>query len=665
MSCCQPTPTAAAPATSWVKLIAALVVAGNAMLWSLAVNPSELQPQERRGLHAALGLAALLVVGLCGGPLGRALWQNLRARRLGVEGLFATGMLGATATSCVSLWRGDGPTYFEVVGILVGIYALSARIKQAAQAQLQAALTAAIPAMDACLLLPTDGGPPRRVPVVQIKAGDIVAVAAGETIPIDGNILVGEAFINEASLTGEGLCRARGVGDGVGAGSRNVDGTLQIRAAVAGSARAMDRLFAAVRKGSTAREGLAGQAERLAGPFFFVVIGVATATFAGWGWAQGWEPAFLHAMAVLLVACPCALGFATPVGMWTAVVRLAQLKVHTRNLLAVERLAEVDHLLFDKTGTLTTVDPQVGQLLHLPKSPLPAVDLTARIAATQALSDHPIARAFVAGAAPAAPEGLRPTSTRVLPGRGIEAQFVDARGTTTLRLGDLQRLASAADHQAFAPLLARLPTGSHVIAIYVDGVAAALAQVIDAPVAKLNETFAALQAMGVQCAVCSGDDAARLAPFAALPTTGSMRPEDKSARVLQLQRQGHRVAFVGDGLNDAAALAQSHASLAIAGGTSLAIAAADFTLAQGDLVALPAAIAICRQTLKVVRSNLKFAAAYNLLGMGVAAAGVLHPVFAALLMVAASLTVTLRSARLLHMDPLTDVGSPGLDSARR
>jgi heavy metal translocating P-type ATPase len=655
VSCCQPAapPQAAAP---WGRLIAALFVAGNSMVLSLAINISDLEPPERRLLHVALLLATVLVVGLVGGFLGRAVSQGLRAGRLGIEGLFASGITGATAYSTFSLWTGDGPTYFEVVSILLVIYALSAQIKQRSQAQLQAALRAAMPQAETCWLVRAVGQAPERVAVAQVKVGQSVRVEAGEVIPVDGVILSGEAFINEANLTGDGLCRSRRSGDAVLAGSRNVDGELVLRATVDGNARQLDRLFFEVGQAGAARFGLASQVEQVASWFFFVVAAAALATFGGWWVCRGLTPAFLNAMAVLLVACPCALGFATPIGFWTAAIRLARCKLYTRSSFAIERLAAVDQVLFDKTGTLTAFDPAVCQIHCLPAAVLqgalvePAY-LHAMIRATQSLSDHPIARIFHAMPQDPAAIVLTPISARIVPGCGIEGVFAPSARHQTLKIGDLERLASPADRPRFASALAQFAPGSHVLAIYVDGVAAALAEVIDRPIDKAAEIFEGLKAMHIGCSICSGDDGRRLGYFSGVEATGNMLPDDKTQRVEHLQGLGRRVCFVGDGINDAPAMSRSHASVGISSGTSLAIAAADFTLAQADLIHLPEAIRICRQTLKVVRSNLWFAVVYNTLGIGVAAAGLLHPVFAALWMVAASLTVTLRSAKLLNSPP--------------
>jgi Cu+-exporting ATPase len=650
------------------------------MAFSLAINLSDTAQPEQRLLQAVLLAVTLAVAALTGQPLWQAVRTGLRQRRLGIEALFVSGMLGATAISLHSLWQGTGAVYFEVVAILLVTYALAANLKASSQTRLHAALQAAAPHTDRCRRVFASPGPPLPdragfapiqpqpvpltcptdswVPIESIQVGDWVRTEPGELLGIDGVVVQGQAYVNEATLTGEGFCVGRRVGDTVHAGSRCLDAPLVVRATCRGTQRQLDALLQSVLHGVGKKAQLQLWVDRVAGIFFPVVATVACSTAAFWAHRAGPTPAFLHGMAVLLVACPCALGFATPMGFWTAAVQLSRLGIHTRHSAAIERLAAVDALVFDKTGTLTEGTTQLLSLQVLPGSPHSRATLLAMAQAAQRLSDHPLAAAFVprpqppsAGNDPAdaaADPLYAPHQVQLLPGLGLQVTLRSRLGPHTLTLGEPLKLASAAEQPAMQDLLETLPLTARPIGLFVDGQACGIAALAETPLPQVPALLQACAAQHLSCHLFSGDATARLAPFNIADAKGGLTPTAKVFEVQKLRQAGHRLAFVGDGVNDSAAMACCEVSFGIAQGAPLAVLAADFTLSQASLVHLPQAVAVARRAQRLVRTNLGFAAAYNTLGMAAAAAGLVHPVGAALLMLCASLTVTLRSMVFLQ-----------------
>ena len=649
MTCCSTATQTPVPAGRSVwRLLIAVFLAGNCMVLSLSVNISELTATERYGLHGALMAITGVVILLVGGRLASRLAIGRRwhfAAICNIEALFATGILGASAYSLHTVWCGTGDVYFEVICILLVIYAASSEVKEASQQRTLRALRAALPSADVATCVSPCGAKPRAVPIASIAVGDHIVVHAGEILPVDGIVLGGVAFINEATLTGEGFCVRRGRGDRVRAGTQDLDGCLHIRATARGAARQLDQIAAEVMKGLSERGPLERQADRAARWFFPVISITAATTFLCW-WRYG-NPteAFLNAVAVLLVACPCALGFATPVGLWAAWIKLARLGIVPRDTASIERLAAVDTVLFDKTGTLTHVEMMARACKILPGSTWTEAQAVALACAAQTMSNHPIARAFAA--TPRRDDltlPYRPLSLRLLPGRGIEVCVVNPLGgqRLCLRLGDPARLAVPMS-AALAAAVAALSPGARPLALFINDRAVAVFELVERSVAGTAAALMQLTSLGLVCSVCSGDVVARLKPWNPYLPQGLMTAGDKAAQVRHLAAQGKRVCFVGDGINDAPALAQSHVSLAIASGARLASLAADFTLPHGALPHLPEAIIIARTAMRLLRSNLALAAVYNAVGIALAAAGQLHPVFAAVLMLGSSLTVTWRA----------------------
>jgi heavy metal translocating P-type ATPase len=494
-----------------------------------------------------------------------------------------------------------------------------------------------------CRVLEKDGSE-REIPVVELQRGWRFVVNPGETIPADGVIAVGEGFVREAEMTGEGFVVNRRPGDTVWAGTHGVDARFEIVAAANGAERRIDRILDAIERARPVPSTLQRAADRVVGWFLPVVATLAAATFAGWTWHSGWQEGLFNAMAVLLVACPCALGLATPLAVWGALARLAGRGLVARGGDAVEALAAVDTALFDKTGTLTEprtvlVDLVVGSLRGLSEETVRAV-----LAAVQRASTHPVAAAFHDLASGCSDE-MRVVALRLLPGRGVEAEVADAAGASRRVAVGTAALLTAADDPAWQRLRRRLRevAGARELVVLIDDEVVAAAVVDERLRSSWRDALGELHELGVATAVLTGDTAERAMRTGASRVLASLRPEDKVAEVERLHAAGRRILFVGDGVNDAAAMAASEVSVAVTSGAELAAEVADISWHSGDLRVLPWAIGLARGTVSTIRTNLRFALLYNVAGIALAVAGLLHPVAAAILMTCSSLVVTWRA----------------------
>ena len=639
----------------WVRIGLGAAIASQAMVLGLALNLSEPEGTARTVLHGILIASALGVMALLGWPLARASWECACRRTLGVEWLFLSGVVGAFGASLWSTFTGIGAVYYEVVAVLLTVYTggkaltASARSKALSETGTLRSTFATATRADGCV-----------VPVSEVAVGDTVRVLPGEVIPVDGRIVAGEAFVRGTPLTGEPEPVVRRVGDTVLAGGFSEDGELRIEATTPGNRRRIDALLEAV---ETARGTLGGtraqaQADRLAAVFLPLVLAVAFGTFAFWSWQGRWREGLFHALSVLLVACPCALGLATPLGLWQALVQLAAHGVQVRDADAVERLAEVDAVVFDKTGTLTEDRMSLVDFVAI-GSAEDRRSLLSTVAAVEARSRHPVARAFLdAGAgtsdAPAAfPEVL---DFRNVPAHGVEATVRQADGTTArFRIGTADWIVDDAHRDTATALEGRLRAAQGAQPVWVarDDRPVALAQVRERVRAGLDEALVRLRTLSVSLAVFSGDRHERVEAVAEslgedaaeLPRIAGMAPEDKAARIVSLRAEGRRVLFLGDGLNDAPALKAADVGLAVAEGAPVAVAVADGVLHGGDLRNVARAIQVARNVRDSIHGNLLFAATYNVLGMALAASGHLHPVAAALLMAGSSVVVGWRAWR--------------------
>ena len=658
-----PLPLADGPAPRFdgrvVRLGVGVVVAAQAMVFGLALNLHDDVPADTRAaVQGALLAGTLLVAGLLGGPLVRAAWRATRAGRLTLEALFLLTLAGAFAASLLAHVGGRGAVYYEVVAVVLVVYTLGKVVTARGRAAAVAASRAWAGGLATARRVGPDGTT-TVVPVADIRAGDEVEVNPGERIPVDGVIAAGVGFVAAAAVTGEPFPVVRRPGDGVTAGAVSADAGFRVTATAPGTARQVDRLLAAVDAACDAPLSLQAGADRVGRWFFPLVVVTAAGAFGYWAVVAGagGDVALLHALSVLLVACPCAIGLATPLVVWGAVGRLAGRGLVVRTGDAVERLAGVDCVLFDKTGTLTDDRASIVDV-----ETVDGVDrawLVGVLAAVGGRSDHPVARAFADFARPA---GGRVVGVRAVPGCGVEAEVEDpAGGRHQVRVG---RPGWAAEGEkgrrgeeemgsecltrlrSLSPLLPFSPSPPlHQIAVTLDGRPVATATLRERVRDSAADALAGFRRLGLPVEVLTGDGPGRAEALGLPAARAGLLPDDKLRRVRALLAAGRKPLVVGDGINDAAALAAAHAGAALATGTDLAVGAAGMTLYGGDLRALPWAVGVARGAVRAARRAMLLAAGYNVVGMSLAAAGYLHPVAAAVLMVAASLTLVFTAAR--------------------
>lgn len=584
----------------WLRAGFGAFLAMNAMTLSLAVNLSETAPHERLQLHLASAALTAAVFLLLAGPLIRGVLRAARERRLSIEALFLLGIGGAVGASAIATLRGEGDVYYEVAAILLVVYTLGTMASARAQ---QRALEA--------LLAPPGGGR------ASISKGERFAVHPGERVPVAARIVEGESFVEESRLTGEFFANRRAPGDTLPAGAHALDGLLTLEALADSSAPSP--LLEAIERARSRPAAAARLADRFARWFAPVVALAAVGAFVYWLRHADLNTSLLHSLAVLLVACPCAAGFATPAALWSAARGFAARGFLVRDGAAIEQLARVDTAVFDKTGTLAEVAPVLLRAHYLMPDP-PALMRIA--AAVEHSSRHPLAAAFRT----AADGSERISALRLLPGRGVEARLQDGRRV---------RIESGGGGAGREVLMS------------IDDSPAARFTIGEKLHEALPEALHRLKRLQVRAILATGDAPARAAAAGFSETHAALHPEAKQQLVRQLQAQGRAVLFIGDGVNDTPALAAADCGIAVEAGAEAAHELAAFVWRGGDPRGIADAIAYARETRRITQTNLQLAVAYNIAGIAVAAAGLLHPVLAVLLMTCSSLTVTWRAMRLL------------------
>ncbi|MBI5168315.1 MAG: copper-translocating P-type ATPase [Candidatus Eisenbacteria bacterium] len=506
------------------------------------------------------------------------------------------------------------------------------------------------------------------VPLDAVQPGDLLLVRPGERIPVDGVLEDGRSSVDQGMLTGESVPVEVQVGSRVTGATLNQTGAFRMRAERVGADSMLMQIVAMVERAQTSKAAVQSLADRIAAVFVPAVIAIALVSFTAW-WVSGagLSVALLKLVAVLIVACPCALGLATPTALIVGTGRGAELGILVRDARALVSAAEVDTVVFDKTGTLTRGAPQLTDVVCA--SGVDEARLLRAAATAESRSEHPLATAVVRGARERGVEPLAPEDFGASPGFGVYAMaegraFVAGRGALLEEYG-ASEAPLAADRER---LEAQART---VIAVAENGTLLGLLGLADTARPDAAPTVAALTRDGQQVWLLTGDHARTAHAVAAqvgiLPerVLSDVLPADKRAKIAQLQQQGRRVAMVGDGLNDAPALAQADAGLAMASGTDVAMEASAFTLVRGDLAAARDALRLSRRTLQVIRQNLFWAFAYNVVLIPVAAGalapllahnppdgwlwgwrGTLHPMLASLAMALSSVSVVTSSLRL-------------------
>ena len=611
---------------------------------------------QAAGLHAMLPawiqfLLATPVQFWIGARFYRAAWKALRARSGNMDLLVALGTSAAYGLSLYQ-WLGEGGMhlYFEAAAVVITLVRLGKWPEARAKRQTTEAIRALRALRPATARVRVDGVE-RDIPIALLKVGDDVVIRPGERIPMDGQVIEGHSHADESMLTGESLAVSKGPASALIGGAVNGEGLLVARASAIGAETVLARIIRAVEDAQAAKAPIQRLVDQVSAVFVPAIVFIALLTFAlWWGHNGDWRAALLNAVAVLVIACPCALGLATPTAIMAGTGVAARHGILIKDAEALELLHGVQVIVFDKTGTLTAGKPRLTALRALDGD---AAAMLALAAALQQGSEHPLARAVVA-AAGAAPQPA--TGITAVAGMGVTANVEGAAlalGNRALmaRHGiDLAPLAQVAREQeqagATVSWLAQLAPAPRLIGMLAFG---------DTLKPESAQAVQGLHAAGVRTVMLTGDNEGSARHIAAAlgidEVHAQVLPEGKAAVIAGLRAGGLRVAMVGDGINDAPALAAADIGIAMGGGTDVAMHAAGVTLMRGDVRLLVDAIDISRRTYGKIRQNLFWAFIFNLVGVPLAAFGMLNPMIAGAAMAFSSVTVVSNALLLKRWQP--------------
>jgi Cu+-exporting ATPase len=577
----------------------------------------------------------------------KAGWHALRAGTGNMDLLVAIGTSAGWGLS-MWLWLANGMShlYFEASAVVIALVLLGKWLEARAKYQTTAAIRALQALRPEVAHVLQAGGHEADLPLAEVLVGDRLVVRPGERVPADGTIEQGQTHIDESMLTGEPLPVVKGVGARVTGGSINAEGRFVMQAQAVGGESVLAQIIRMVQDAQAAKAPIQRLVDQVSAVFVPVVIVIAAITFAGW-WLSGAmvESALIHSVAVLVIACPCALGLATPAAIMAGTGVAARHGILIQDGQALEVARRVDTVAFDKTGTLTVGQPRLVAFVAAP-----GCDTSAQLtvaASLQSGSEHPLARAVQAAARERGLVVPAPEGVRAVAGRGTEGEV----GVRSYRIGSLRWMQElGVDTTPLAGDVLRLQQQGATLSVMVqattDGlVLRALMAFADEPKPEAREALAALRARGLRLTMISGDNrAAAMAMGLRLglredEVMAEVLPADKAARVATLRSGGHVVAMVGDGVNDAPALAAADVGLAMATGTDVAMHAAGITLMRGDVRLVAGALDISARTVRKIRQNLFWAFAYNVAGIPLAALGFLNPVVAGAAMALSSVSV--------------------------
>lgn len=565
-------------------------------------------------------------------------WRGLRRLQFGMDVPVSLAIGGAFSASVWHTWQGQGDVYFDSVCMFTFFLLSSRFLEQGARHKAGQAAEALVKLLPAVATRIVDGRH-EEVAVAELAPGDTVMVRPGDTVPADGEVLVGESSVDESLLTGESLPRAKAPGERLTGGSVNVESPLVFRVDQVGEDTLVSGIVRLLDRAQTEKPRIAQLADRVASWFVFALLVVAGGV-AGWWMLVDPSRAFTITLSVLVVTCPCALSLATPAAVTAATGALTKLGLLTTRGHALETLAQATMVVFDKTGTLTQGDLRLSHVIPIAQVDVERVQALA--AGLELGSEHPVARVLVAASA----TPLRLENLRARPGRGIAG---DLDGVT-FRIGSPGY--AAAIYGGAVPAAPVEPGTQVLLASPAGPMAWFILQ--DTPRVDAADALVALKSLGLKLAIFSGDAEAPVAAIAEQVGISywqsAMQPADKLDQVRALQAAGEIVVMVGDGVNDAPVLAAAQVSVAMGSGAQLAHASADMVMLSEKMDALPRGVAAARRTRSIIRQNLTWAVLYNAAAIPLAAAGWVAPWMAALGMSASSLVVVFNALRLRRFD---------------
>jgi len=654
-----------------VRLFAGVLTAGFVMVFSLAISSGYGFGALRRlehdigTAHWVLLLAAVPALLLLGPPLLRSAWRDLRGGGLTLNVLFTLGTTSAVVVSAISYARGTGPIYLETAVMLLALYTLgrylTARAKDTTTRVLRRLMQ--VPDTTYTRLHPDPG----EVAPDDLRVDDRIRVSAGDVIPVDGTVAEGQSYVDESSLTGESQPVVKETGDTVYAGTTAQDGALTIDATAVAEERRLARVAQMMRRALEQPPRIARITDRILKWLIPSVVGLAFIAFAGWWWAVGFSKALYVGLSVVLITCPCALGIAIPLSLTVALEQAGRRGVLVRSGETLLDLARSTAVVFDKTGTLSTLTAPSVRVLRpeaVPAGRAPSLSDAAvlrRAAAVEQGTTHALATAIV-GAAEARGLSLPAVAdVATHAGAGVVGRVqVDGQlrrvGVGNERLLDTMNIAPP--ERLAEQFAAETEAGRTPLYVVDDAAVVGLFSIEERLAPYAEEAVSAVQDEAGTVSVLTGDRPAaarRLEQRLGVSAEAGLAPDEKADRLNALRDEHGPVTMVGDGINDAAALATADVGVALSSGASVSMEAADVTLYNPDLRLVPWLRRLARRTDRVIRQNLWWTFGYNAIGLGLAVAGLLHPIAAVIVMTGSSLLVTGNAFRLKRMGkPVAD-----------
>ena len=592
------------------------------------------------------GLSTAILFG-SSNSIFRKAWTLAQQGEANMDTLIAIGSGAAWAYSIPGVFKMGHHVYFESAAGICTFVLLGRYMEERAKGKASEAIRKLIELQPETALRIAADGSEHEVAIDDVQLGDRLRVRAGDKVPTDGRVLEGNSSIDEAMITGESLPVSKAAGDTVIGGCLNGNGSFIMRVTAIGGDTVLSGIVKLVDHAQGTKLPVQKLVDRISARFVPAVGGVAALTFVGW--ALSGHPvsrALAHSVAVLLIACPCALGLATPTAIMVGTGQAAKRGIYIRNGEALETASKLTTIVFDKTGTITEGKPVVTDSFILPG--IDETRLASLLAAAEAGSEHFLARAMADWCKPRAETLLSADEFSALPGRGVIA----SAGGQSIVVGNAALLAeNGIDSGVLADEATRLAEqGKTPVFVAVDGKSAAIFAIADQPRPGAREAIALLHRLGLKTVMATGDVEAVARHVAREvgidEVVARATPADKLAVIRRLQAAGQKVGMIGDGINDAPALAAADVGFAIGGGADIAVESADITLVGGDIARVAAGIDLSRKTMAIIRQNLFWALGYNVISIPVAAAGRLNPMIAAAAMAMSSVSVVTNSLRL-------------------